>query len=282
MTEEESETAAAGAGAEGGEVVRLRGVTVRRGDTVLLDGVDWTVRPGENWVVLGANGSGKTSLLNTLSGFLQPTAGTVEVLGHRFGETDWKPLRRRIGIINHTVGDWIQDGETALEVAVGGIHSQINYWGRMGRSDVAAAREALAACGLADAEARRWTQLSQGERQRLLIARARLARFRILILDEPCAGLDPLARHRFLDFMAGLARHREEGAPTLFLVTHHVEEITEGFSHVLLLRGGSVVATGPVREVLTAARLGEAYGCPVRLTRRGGRHALEIVAAPAG
>jgi len=273
-----SERHEAGNPHESGEpVVRLCGVTVRRGDTVLLDRVDWTVLPGEHWVILGANGSGKTSLLNTLSGFLQPTAGTVDVLGHRFGETDWKPLRRQIGVINHTVGDWIQDGETALEVAVGGLHGQINYWGRLGRSDVAAARKALSACGLAEAADRTWRQLSQGERQRLLIARARLASFRILVLDEPCAGLDPLARHWFLEFMSGLAQDDADDAPTLFLVTHHVEEITAGFSHVLLLRGGRVVASGPRDRVLTAAHLSEVYGCPVRLTRRSGRHALEIV-----
>ncbi len=260
--------------AEEEPVVRLRGVTVRRGDTLLLDGVDWTVRPGEQWVVLGANGSGKTSLLNTLTGFLQPTEGSVEVFGRRFGETDWNELRQVIGVINHTVADWIQDGETAMEMIVGGIHSQINYWGRLSRKDVAAARETLRDFGLEAAENRTWVQLSQGERQRVLIARALMASYRILILDEPCAGLDPVARHRVLGFMDGLAGR---AAASLFLVTHHVEEITPAFSHVLLLREGRVLGAGTKETVLRGALLGEAYGVPVKLGRRGGRYALEPV-----
>lgn len=256
-------------------MVRLRGVTIRRGETLLLDGVDWSVGVGEQWAVLGANGSGKTSLLNTLSGFLQPTCGEVEVFGKRFGQTNWNDLRKVIGVINHTVADWIQDGETALEIVVGGIHSQINYWGRMTKADVATARETLAEFGLSKAENRTWVMLSQGERQRVLIARALMADYRILILDEPCAGLDPVARHRFLEFVDALAQR--EHAPTLFLVTHHVEEITPGFDRVLLLRQGKVLAAGPKTTVLKAPLLSEAYGHPVRLRQSGGRQILELV-----
>jgi iron complex transport system ATP-binding protein len=256
------------------DVVCLRGVTVRRGDTHLLKGVDWTVKPGEQWAVLGANGSGKTSLLNTLSGFLQPTSGTIEVFGQRFGQTNWNELRKVIGVINHTVADWIQEGETALEIVIGGIHSQINYWGRITKADVARARETLAGFGLAAAENRTWSQLSQGERQRILIARAIMASYRILILDEPCAGLDPVARHRFLEFMDGIASRPE--APALFLVTHHVEEITPGFDHVLLLRQGEVLASGRRGDVLDTASLSRAYDAPVRLRQSAGRLFLEV------
>ena len=256
------------------EIVRVEGVTVRRGDTLLLNSVHWTVKPGEQWAVLGANGSGKTSLLNTLSGFLQPTSGTIEVFGKRFGQTNWNELRKVIGVINHTVADWIQDGETALEIVIGGIHSQINYWGRITKADAARARETLAEFGLAAAENRTWHQLSQGERQRVLIARAIMASYRILILDEPCAGLDPVARHRFLEFMDGIARRPD--APALFLVTHHVEEITPGFDHVLLLRQGQVLAAGPRATVLKAPLLSEAYSHPVRLRQSAGRLSLEL------
>jgi len=261
--------------AEAEPVVRVQGVTVRRGDTLLLDEVNWQVSAGEQWAVLGANGSGKTSLLNTLSGFLQPTSGTVEVFGHRFGQSNWSELRKVIGVINHTVADWIQDGETALEIVVGGIHSQINYWGRITKADVATARETLAEFGLAKAESRTWHQLSQGERQRVLIARAIMADYRILILDEPCAGLDPVARHRFLDFMDSVARRAN--APTLLLVTHHVEEITPAFAHILLLRQGQVLAAGYKTTVLKAPLLSEAYGHPIRLRQSAGRQILELV-----
>lgn len=256
------------------DIVRLRGVSVRRGDTLLLNGVDWTVRPGEQWAVLGANGSGKTSLLNTLSGFLQPTSGSIEVFGQRFGQTNWNELRRVIGVINHTVADWIQEGETALEIVIGGIHSQINFWGRIAKKDVVRARETLDSFGMGPAESRTWAQLSQGERQRVLIARAIMAAYRILILDEPCAGLDPVARHRFLEFMDGIASR--PGAPALFLVTHHVEEITPGFDHVLLLRQGGVLAAGPRAKVLNAALLSRAYDAPVKLRQSAGRLFLEM------
>jgi iron complex transport system ATP-binding protein len=256
-------------------IVHLQGVTVRRRDTWLLNGIDWTVAPGEQWAVLGANGSGKTSLLNTLSGFLQPTSGAVEVFGKRFGQTNWNELRKVIGVINHTVADWIQDGETALEIVVGGIHSQINYWGRVSKADVATARETLTDFGLAKAESRTWHQLSQGERQRVLIARAIMAAYRILILDEPCAGLDPVARHRFLEFMDSVARRPD--APSLLLVTHHVEEITPAFGHILLLRQGQVLAAGQKSMVLKAPLLSEAYGHPVRLRQSAGRQILELL-----
>jgi iron complex transport system ATP-binding protein len=121
---------------------------------------------------------------------------------------------------------------------------------------------------------RPWAVLSQGERQRVLIARALMARPRLLILDEPCAGLDPVAREHFLHFLDRMAR--SEAAPSLVLVTHHVEEITRVFTHALLLREGAVVAAGPRLGTVTSVRLTRMFGAPVRLRRRDGRYTLAV------
>ncbi len=257
------------------EVVRISGLTICRGQAVILHEVDWTIRAGEQWVILGANGSGKTSLLNTLSGYLQPTEGEIEVFGEVFGESDWNELRKIIGVVNHTVADWINGAETALEIVVGGIHGQINYWGKISRQDRETALSILEKYGLAYAADRTWQQLSQGERQRVLICRAILAKFRLLILDEPCAGLDPVARAAFLRFVDELANERPK-TPQLLLVTHHVEEITPGFTHVLVMKRGRIFAAGPKSRVLTSTTLSDAFEADVRLRKRGNSHFLEL------
>ena len=257
------------------EILKVEDVAVRRGDTMVLDGVNWSVNEGEQWVILGANGSGKTSLLNTLSGFLQPTIGDVTVFGEVFGETDWKELRNVIGIVNHTVADRIENRETALEIAISGIHTQINYWGHITPEDERLARKILKQYRLGYAANRTWEQLSQGERQRSLICRALLANYRLLILDEPCAGLDPVARADFLQFVEKIAA-KKRGAPALILVTHHVEEITPSFTHVLVMKNGKAFTAGPKAKVLTSTVLSEAFGAPLRIRRRGEQYQLTL------
>lgn len=254
--------------------MRLSNIGIRRGESHLLSRVNWAVEPGEQWVILGANGSGKTSLLNTLSGFLQPTEGDIQVLGETFGETDWGELRKVIGVINHTVADWINGNETALEIVVGGIHSQINYWGRISAEDEAKAMKVLKRYHFAYAADRTWEQMSQGERQRTLICRAIMANYRILILDEPCAGLDPIARMRFLKFVESLAS-KKRNSPHLMLVTHHVEEITPSFTHVLVLKQGRVFALGRKEEILTSEILSKAFGAELVINRDGDNYKLE-------
>ncbi|MEM1296937.1 MAG: ATP-binding cassette domain-containing protein, partial [Verrucomicrobiota bacterium] len=230
---------------------------------------------GEQWAILGANGSGKTSLLNTLSGFLQPTFGEIQVLGQIFGETDWADLRKVIGVINHTVADWINGNETALEIVIGGIHSQINYWGKITPEDEKTALNVLKRYKFAYAANRTWEQMSQGERQRTLICRAIMAKFQILILDEPCAGLDPIARMRFLEFVEGLAS-RKRNSPHLILVTHHVEEITPSFSHVLILKKGRIHAAGKKAEILTSDLLSKAFDADLTIRKNGDDYRLDV------
>jgi len=254
-------------------VIEVTGLRVER-EALILDDLNWTVRRGEHWVILGSNGSGKTSLLSTLTGYMPLTGGQISVLGETYGRSDWRELRKRIGIVSSSVHQMMAGHENTLETIISGRHAMIGMWG-----DVADAERKQALKILRQVEAtairdRPWRVLSQGERQRVLIGRALMARPELLILDEPCAGLDPVAREHFVQFIERLARQRS--APTLVLVTHHVEEIMPTFSHVLILQGGRVLAAGPKPKVLTSAALSRAFNASVRLTNRRGRYGLSV------
>jgi iron complex transport system ATP-binding protein len=255
-------------------VLGVSGLTIRRGDAVILENINWQVRPGQHWAILGANGSGKTSLLCALTGYLTPTAGEVEVLAQRYGRTDWRQLRRRVGLVSSAIRQRIPPDEPALETIVSGQYAMIDFWGKMTGADRRRARQILRQIECLALAGRPWLFLSQGERQRVLIGRALMAKPAVLILDEPCAGLDPAAREHFLQFLHRLGRSPRP--PTLVLVTHHVEEIMPVFTHVLVLKNARVMAQGPKRRTLTSAALAEAFGAPARLRQRNGRYILTL------
>ena len=255
-------------------LLEIRGLTVRRGRITLLDNVGWRVARGEHWAILGPNGGGKTSLLRTLTGYLAPSAGEINLLGRRHGESDWRELRLSIGLVSGALHASIPPAEPAIETVISGKFAQLDLWAKTTRADRAAALRWLRLMGVAALAERPWLYLSQGERQRVLIARALMARPRLLLLDEPCAGLDPVAREEFLRRVEALARRRI--APGIVLVTHHVEEITPAFTHALLLRAGRVVAAGPRRTALNARTLSAAVGARVRLTTHGGQLRLAL------
>jgi iron complex transport system ATP-binding protein len=254
-------------------VIEVTALRLER-EALILDAVDWRVERGQHWAILGANGSGKTSLLRALTGYLPPTAGQIRVLGETYGRFDWRDLRTRIGLVSSSVHQMMEDSETALKAVVSGRSAQIGYWGEMRAEDLRAATAILRRIEARELRHRPWRFLSQGERQRVLIGRALMASPRLMILDEPCAGLDPVAREHFLQFLHRLARAR--GAPTMVFVTHHVEEIVATFSHVLILKSGRVLAAGPRARVLTSATLSNAFAAPVRLTRAHGRYSLAV------
>jgi len=255
-------------------VLDIRGLTIVRDGTVILRDLSWRVEPGQHWVVLGANGSGKTSLLAALTGYLMPTSGEITLLGHRYGETDWRELRTRIGLVSSSVRQLMADSEPALLTVASGKRAVIDFWGTPSRGERQRAKMLLDLVECGHLATRPWAVLSQGERQRVLIGRALMGRPKLLILDEPCAGLDPVAREHFLQFLSRLARTPD--APTLVFVTHHVEEITPVFTHALLLRAGAVVAAGGLRRTLTSARLGEVFGAAVVLRRTLGHFTLLV------
>ncbi len=256
-------------------ILEIRDLVVQRGKARILDRLSWRVAKGEHWVILGANGSGKTSMLSALTGYLTPSDGTLRLLGEEYGESDWRELRRRVGIVSSAIRQKVPDWDTADLVVVGGKYAMLDYWGRVTKADRAAAMTELRRVGCAHLAGREWGVLSQGERQRVLIARALMASPAVLILDEPCAGLDPVARERFLGFIEKLAARKN--SPALIFVTHHVEEITPAFTHGLLLRSGRVDACGEISSVLTSASLSRAFGAKLRLHRRDGRYALSPV-----
>jgi len=245
---------------------------VRDGVSVLRQ-VDWLVEEGQRWVVLGPNGSGKTSLLQLASGYAHPSRGAVEVLGQRLGRVDVRTLRRRLALTSAAVANMLRPGVRAAEVVMAGKHAALEtWWHEYDERDRARAEALLGAAGLSDIAERRWAQLSEGERQQVLLARALMGEPELVLLDEPNAGLDLAARERLLSRLAHLAA--DAGAPTMVLVTHHVEEIPPGFGHLLLLRDGRVVAAGAIEDTLTEASLDATFGVRVRLSHWGGRWAL--------
>ena len=256
-------------------VLHITGLTVHRGKTRILDGLDWTVGRGEHWVILGANGSGKTSLLSALTGYFTPTDGTLDLLGQRYGESDWRELRRHVGIVSSAIRQKVPDWDSAELVVIGGKYAMLDYWGKVTKSDRAAALRELRRVGLAHLADREWGVLSQGERQRVLIARAMMASPTLLILDEPCAGLDPVAREKFLAFVQKLAA--QKSGPTLLFVTHHVEEIMPAFTHALLLKRGKVAEADTIARALTSKSLSEIFGEKLKLKRGGTRYQLSAV-----
>lgn len=254
-------------------LIEVSGLVVER-DSLILRGIDWKMTPGENWVILGSNGSGKTSLLRALTGYLMPTSGSVAVCGKVFGEFDWRELRKRVGLVSSAVRQMIEDMETAVEVVVSGKDAVLNYWGSIAKKDRLQAKRLLRQMEAGSLEDRPWLFLSQGERQRVLIGRALMARAKLLILDEPCAGLDPVAREHFLNFLQRTASGKFP--VPLVLVTHHVEEIIPVFTHVLVLKEGRVLASGPKAQVLRSGILSEAFGAKVKLRRQGESYRMEI------
>jgi iron complex transport system ATP-binding protein len=256
-------------------IARLRVDSLQRADVEILRDVTWELGAGQHWAVLGPNGSGKTSLVRMLAGYQWPTSGTIEVLGETFGRTDLRELRKRIGFASAAFGDWFSPGEDALSAVVSGFEASVGLWREPAAAEWERAREALAALGALHLAQRPLGVLSQGERQRVLIARTLVHRPALLVLDEPCEGLDPLARDRLLADLARLAAR--PAAPSLVQVTHHLEEIGPWVSHALLLSEGAVVAQGPLDGVLTAARLGRAFGAPCTVEReRDGRWRLRF------
>jgi iron complex transport system ATP-binding protein len=252
-------------------VVQMDGVGVRRGAATLLNRVDWRVELDEKWVVLGPNGAGKTTLLRLAATELHPTHGLVHILGERIGRTDVFGLRPRIGFSSASLASRIPGDEVVVDLVVSAGYAVLGRWReRYEAVDSARAIELLAALGMEGMAQRRFGTLSEGERKRVLIARALMTDPELLLLDEPAAGLDLGGREDLLSRLATLAA--DPDAPATVLVTHHVEEIPPGFTHAMLLRDGAVVAQGLLGAVLTRDNLSKTFGADLVLRRSGQRY----------
>ncbi|MEV5570462.1 ABC transporter ATP-binding protein [Spirillospora sp. NPDC052269] len=253
-----------------GEVLRLQGVGVKREGASLLRDVTWTVDEGDRWVVVGPNGAGKTTLLQIAAAMLHPSEGTVEILEEELGHTDVFELRPRIGIASSAIAQKVPAGETVLDVVLTGSYAILGRWQEEYEStDLARALGLLEALGCSELVKRRFVTLSEGERKRVQIARALMPDPELLLLDEPAAGLDLGGREDLVRRLGVLAN--DPAAPTSVMVTHHVEEVPEGFTHALLLRKGQIVAAGKVDEVFTPAHLTDCFGIPLTVDRQNGR-----------
>jgi iron complex transport system ATP-binding protein len=259
-------------------IISIHDLRVVRGGTEILKGIHWKVAAKENWVILGANGSGKTTLLSCVTGYVTPSAGTIEVLGKQYGKTDWRELRKEVGLVSSGIRHWIEDQQTALDVVASGRNAELNLWHPAKGALLRQARRNLRQVECANLAHRPWAFLSQGERQRVLIGRALMARYRILILDEPCAGLDPVAREHFLEFLRRLAS--TDKTPNLVFVTHHVEEILPCFDKALILARGAILSQGAIEKVITSQVMTEAFDSRITVQKREGRYQLRFLAAP--
>jgi len=253
------------------EVLSFKDVGVVRGRKELLKDVTWQVGEGERWVVLGPNGAGKSTLMNIAAARMHPTRGTAGILDETLGRVDVFELRPRIGLSSSLIAGQIPAHETALNVVLTAAYGFTGRWREAyEKMDERRAFQLLHEWGMSTFMNQPFGKLSEGERKRVLIARALMTDPELLILDEPSAGLDVAGREDLVYRMAQLAA--DEEAPTLVLVTHHLEEIPPGFTHALLLNGGEVVAAGDLASTLSEEKLSEAYGMPLDVRVEGGRY----------
>jgi iron complex transport system ATP-binding protein len=241
-----------------------------RDGRAILDGIDWEVRPGERWAVLGPNGSGKTTIVRIASMYLHPTEGVVEVLGGRLGRVDVRRHRQRVGLASMALTDQLRPTLTAAEVVMCAKNAALEpWWHEYDDDDRRRARELLDRLGAGRLADHRFGTCSTGERQRILLARTLMTDPGLVLLDEPTAGLDLGGREDLVATLDQLAA--DPAAPPVVLVTHHLEEIPRRFTHALLLSEGAVLAAGPIEDVLVADRLSACFGMPLELSRNGGR-----------
>ncbi|MFI6683285.1 ABC transporter ATP-binding protein [Streptomyces sp. NPDC050485] len=253
------------------DVLELVDVSVVRDGRALVDDVSWSVKEGERWVILGPNGAGKTTLLNIASSYLFPSTGSAKILGEQLGKVDVFELRPRIGMAGVAMADKLPKRQTVLQTVLTAAYGMTATWQEhYDAVDEDRARAFLDRLGMTDFLDRKFGTLSEGERKRTLIARAMMTDPELLLLDEPAAGLDLGGREDLVRRLGRLAR--DPYAPSMVMVTHHVEEIAPGFTHVLMIRQGKVLAAGPMETELTSRNLSLCFGLPLLVEHRGDRY----------
>lgn len=252
------------------DVLSLKDVTVQRGGKKLLDSVNLTIKEGERWVIMGPNGAGKTTLLQLASTRMHPSSGTVEILGERLGAVDVFELRPRVGLASSALLGHIPAHEKVLDVVVTAAYGVTGRWREeYERFDERRAFMLLEKWGVGTLFNRSFGQLSEGEKKRVQIARALMTDPEFLLLDEPGGGLDLGGREDLVARLSHLAKNPQ--APTMAVVTHHLEEVPPGFTHAALLREGKLTAAGPIDEVLNAEKLSEAFDLRLDVRVQDGR-----------
>lgn len=246
-------------------------VSVTRGGNEILRDIRFAINPGEHWVLLGPNGAGKTTLARLISARTYPDSGTVTALGADTSSEDGEYLASRIGVASQDVRDRLPQGDTVISLVMA------SAWGLLGQfdedyepADAQRAQDLSYALGIGDLKGRSFSTLSEGEKQRVSIARALMADPEILILDEPTAGLDLGARETLVSALSEIMSDRN--APSIVLITHEIEEIAPGFTNVALLRDGKLLEAGPIEATLTAPLLSDTFGLPLEVVKQGDRY----------
>ncbi|TNJ61876.1 ABC transporter ATP-binding protein [Paenibacillus hemerocallicola] len=256
-------------------VVDVRNVTWKREDKIVLQNMNWQVDSGEHWAILGLNGSGKTTLLNMITGYIWPTEGQVSVLGHEYGTVDLRELRKSIGWVSSSLQERLHMNDRTQHVVLSGKHATIGLYDKPDDGDLERAQSLMKQLGVSHLYDRHYHSCSQGEKQKVLIARALMASPKLLILDEPCNGLDVFSREQLLSSIQNLVAQPD--APNLIYVTHHIEEIIPAFTKALLVRSGQIYRSGPTQEVLTGPYLTDFFQAPVEVEWRYDRAWLRVV-----
>ena len=246
-------------------VLKVEDLSILRGSTQILDQLSFEVQAGEHTVLLGPNGSGKSSLIAALLGYLPASKGQIQVLGYQYGRADWRDLRCKVALVGSALVERIDPESTAFDLVCSASQGAIGRWGNPTSEQIARARLMLEQWGLSETAEREWRKLSQGERQRCLLARAWYTGAALVILDEPSAGLDPIAREELLVTLEKLLA--QENAPTLLVVTHHLEEIPRDVKKAIFIKSGRLLAKGTTTELLRDQPLSELYDRPLQVLK---------------
>lgn len=254
-------------------MIQLHNITFRRGERDILKGVNLSVNPGEHWTLLGRNGCGKTTLLEIITGYQFPSSGKVDVLGNRYGQCNVREVRKKIGYISPNLVEKMTLADPVWEIVATGKFAFLRFYEEIPEVVRETAYSQLEKVGMRAVAEQAFGTLSQGERKKILLARTMMSSPELLILDEPCAGLDLYERERFLEALSELAGLHKL---SMLYVTHHIEEIIPAFTHVGLMAEGRMVASGLKKDVLTATTLGEAYNLPIEIEWKDERPWIQV------
>lgn len=244
-------------------VLKLNKVSLIKDKHFILKDLNWEVKTGEHWVVLGANGSGKTMLLKMLSGYIWPSKGEIFVLGKKFGEVDLSELRQTIGWVSFDLQQKMLQKIKVIEVVISGYFASIGLYKKPSEEVLKRAEDLLKFVGLSKHKNSLFPTLSYGEQKKALIVRSLMSNPKLLLLDEPCSGLDLKAREEFLEFIEKLAKRKN--GPTIIFVTHHLDEIIPSMSHVIALKKGQIVKMGKKKTVLTSRLIENVLGVKIKI-----------------
>lgn len=253
-------------------MISLENIRLIREERVILDDVTLHMKPGEHWVILGRNGSGKSTMLEMMNGYLFPTSGKITVLGHVYGQVDVREIRRSIGYMSQSLIEKFSLRDPVWEIVASGKHGFLRVYQKLPSDTIEQAMEWMERLQISYLKNQPLGTLSQGERKKVLLARSMMQEPRILLMDEPCAGLDLYEREKFL---ADIQQLQDRDLQMVY-VTHHSEEIIPVFTHAALIRGGRILAAGPKEEILTSSYLSEVYDMNVTVDWDRGRPWLKV------